>query len=340
MTYYEILEVSENASEEVVKMAYKALVKKYHPDVFKGNQQIAEEKIKEINKAFDVLSNVQKRKEYDDWLYKNRQKNKSNETPRNNQTNQESAPTQKRTAKVFYTICFVTVLALLSGISRFSNLFSNNDYDVDDYESSPPIYFETFKDTGVEWISDYRFLYYNETSEYVLLFELSDENENAISADGAVDIRIVNDSGATVYKETREFSSNNFEEWIYDEEREVYVAAIYIEPGDMVRGNTASGMVYFKVSGWDYSFEELSYPVYDLPSVENVSSNGNVSPQLGYTCLDYTCDSDFCILCECYNPVCKNVKADQGLYCMEHTCYKLGCNNEKNINSNYCILHD
>ena len=47
MTYYEILEVTENASEDVIKMAYIALVKKYHPDVFTGNPQIAEEKMKQ-----------------------------------------------------------------------------------------------------------------------------------------------------------------------------------------------------------------------------------------------------------------------------------------------------
>ena len=40
MTYYEILEVAETASEEVIRMAYKALAKKYHPDVFKGDPTV------------------------------------------------------------------------------------------------------------------------------------------------------------------------------------------------------------------------------------------------------------------------------------------------------------
>ena len=51
MTHYDVLEVSENASQEVIQMAYKALVKKYHPDVNKGFAEKAEAKLKSINRA-------------------------------------------------------------------------------------------------------------------------------------------------------------------------------------------------------------------------------------------------------------------------------------------------
>lgn len=68
INYYEVLEISQNASEEVIKMAYKALAKKYHPDVFTGIPEFANEKMKEINEAFSVLSNADKRKEYDSNL--------------------------------------------------------------------------------------------------------------------------------------------------------------------------------------------------------------------------------------------------------------------------------
>lgn len=70
MTYYDILQVSENASEEVIRMAYKALAKKYHPDVFDGDPKIAEQKMKELNEAYEVLSNQQKRMEYDAFIHK------------------------------------------------------------------------------------------------------------------------------------------------------------------------------------------------------------------------------------------------------------------------------
>ena len=51
ITYYDILEVSKNASNNEIKKSYKKLVKKYHPDVFKGDTHIANEKIKELNEA-------------------------------------------------------------------------------------------------------------------------------------------------------------------------------------------------------------------------------------------------------------------------------------------------
>lgn len=69
-TYYEILEVSEKASNEIIKKAYNIFVKKYHPDVVPQNEKaFAEEKIKKINEAYEILSNPEKRKAYDEELY-------------------------------------------------------------------------------------------------------------------------------------------------------------------------------------------------------------------------------------------------------------------------------
>ena len=62
--YYQILGVSQNASPSEIKAAYYKLAKQYHPDVNKGN----EEKFKEINAAYEVLSDAAKRKNYDDML--------------------------------------------------------------------------------------------------------------------------------------------------------------------------------------------------------------------------------------------------------------------------------
>lgn len=64
--YYNILEVNKNASPEIIEKAYKTLVKKYHPDLQNNNLKAEyEEKIKLINEAFEVLSNSEKRKNYD-----------------------------------------------------------------------------------------------------------------------------------------------------------------------------------------------------------------------------------------------------------------------------------
>lgn len=62
--YYEILGVSKNASEDDIKKAYRKLALKYHPDRNPGNKE-AEESFKEINEAYAVLSDKEKRSQYD-----------------------------------------------------------------------------------------------------------------------------------------------------------------------------------------------------------------------------------------------------------------------------------
>jgi molecular chaperone DnaJ len=62
--YYEILGVDRSASEAELKKAYRNLAKKYHPDVNPGDKE-AEIKFKEINEAYEVLSDPQKRQKYD-----------------------------------------------------------------------------------------------------------------------------------------------------------------------------------------------------------------------------------------------------------------------------------
>ena len=62
--YYQILGVSENASEDEIKKAYRRLAKKHHPDKNPGNKS-AEEQFKLISEAYDILSDPQKRAQYD-----------------------------------------------------------------------------------------------------------------------------------------------------------------------------------------------------------------------------------------------------------------------------------
>lgn len=65
MNYYEILKVSKNASNKQIRDSYKKLIKQYHPDIYKGNKEFAEKITKDLNDAYDTLSNAEKRAEYD-----------------------------------------------------------------------------------------------------------------------------------------------------------------------------------------------------------------------------------------------------------------------------------
>ena len=108
--YYEILEVNPKASKEVIEKAYKVLAKKYHPDLYIGEKkQYAERKIKEINAAYNILSDEFLREQYDyeltrqDVLYGQNFKQDSMEqnVSRNNyrQTMQRESSKQQRVKK-------------------------------------------------------------------------------------------------------------------------------------------------------------------------------------------------------------------------------------------------
>src|ERR671939_1558699 len=64
--YYEVLGVSRGATEEQIKTAYRKLARKFHPDLNPGDKA-AEERFKELQEAYDVLADAEKRKLYDQY---------------------------------------------------------------------------------------------------------------------------------------------------------------------------------------------------------------------------------------------------------------------------------
>src|ERR1700676_2552358 len=69
--YYSSLGVAKTATEKEIKAAYRKLARKWHPDANLENAEAAEEKFKEIQEAYEVLGDPEKRKKYDtlgrDW---------------------------------------------------------------------------------------------------------------------------------------------------------------------------------------------------------------------------------------------------------------------------------
>ena len=90
--YYGILEVNVNASNEVIEKAYKTLVKKYHPDLYLSiDKKEAEKKLKDINEAYNILSDSFLRSQYNLELQKQaenaqRQENQRRADAENNET--------------------------------------------------------------------------------------------------------------------------------------------------------------------------------------------------------------------------------------------------------------
>lgn len=62
--YYEVIGVASGASEEEIKSAYRRMAKKYHPDAHPGDRE-CERKFREINEAYGILGDPEKRKKYD-----------------------------------------------------------------------------------------------------------------------------------------------------------------------------------------------------------------------------------------------------------------------------------
>lgn len=102
--YYEILEVNEKASKEIIENAYKTLLQRYKPEDFSGEaQNLVKEKVKEINEAYKIISDDFLREQYDLELKKEKQEefNVNNIYTKQEKIKQETPkPKEEKTKKV------------------------------------------------------------------------------------------------------------------------------------------------------------------------------------------------------------------------------------------------
>jgi len=142
MNYYEILEVSKTASPDEIKSSYKKLVKKYHPDLYKGDKNFAEQKIKEINEAYDVLSNPEKKLAYDESFYQPVISTNDYDTPQQTSANfssrEEESPfnkfvteklehlTKKRQIQIFFVILAITFILFLINLWQLNHYLTSH----------------------------------------------------------------------------------------------------------------------------------------------------------------------------------------------------------------------
>lgn len=105
LNYYHILGVPMGSSTETIKQAYREQIKFFHPDVFHGNPEIAYHKTLILNEAYEILSNADKRREYDarliEELRKNHESNSRNQQSTNNAStdSEEGNPVHRKTSQ-------------------------------------------------------------------------------------------------------------------------------------------------------------------------------------------------------------------------------------------------
>jgi curved DNA-binding protein CbpA len=113
---YKVLELSREASQDDIRKAHRKLVRKYHPDANPEDPR-AEERFKEIQQAYEVLSNEKKRQEYDERLLRTASRGRSGK-PRAGASSRASSSTGGGTT---YTVDLSELLAKLANLSSESD---------------------------------------------------------------------------------------------------------------------------------------------------------------------------------------------------------------------------
>jgi DnaJ-class molecular chaperone len=145
--YYATLGVSEEATEHEIAQAYIRLVKKYHPDLFLDPiaKSIATEKMKEINAAYQVLSDVNSRLEYSSKYVIDANNNSNNSNSSNdyrhtvndnNKDNHYDSHKKSTISQWSYTMISIFLLVMYSLHYYYINSNSNNNHNHNNNDST------------------------------------------------------------------------------------------------------------------------------------------------------------------------------------------------------------
>lgn len=99
----------------------------------------------------------------------------------------------------------------------------------------------------VETLNNWSFQYNEGTNDYSVFFGLADKNDDPISADVNVDIRIVNDENEEIYTGTKAVTSDDYSYYTSQAAGEQYLANVRIPAEELTAGKSANGKVYLKV---------------------------------------------------------------------------------------------
>lgn len=154
--YYDWLEVSPIASPEVIEKAYKALVKKYHPDLQETEKKDDfENKLKCINEAYEILSNAEKRKNYDVWL--------KNEVIRDTQVN-KSEPRKQTNSTTSNQVSLENIKEIQKQIEWEKQKKFQEEIQIAKQKAYHDAYVQDLKNRG------YKIKYKHKGKDYIKLF--------------------------------------------------------------------------------------------------------------------------------------------------------------------------
>ena len=213
--YYEILGVPPDASITLIKSVYRSLGQIYHPDKYAGDKKYAEEKMKEINEAYSILSNPTKRKDYDSKYRSNEKNNFENDNSEDEESFYKTVKMDWEILTDYYPDIEQERKHLLTITKRLAVNFQINLIGEKNTKN--------WKKISKNVVNDYFNRYFGKDKklhrfvEFILIegnFKVANEINKAVKVLGDDDVKVIIDKIKNRYSGGLKFLSNrSFEMW-------------------------------------------------------------------------------------------------------------------------------